>query len=335
MYFDRYLPPLEAEMRLVLQTDDERHAGLYGMLRYHLGWVDQSFQPTSTWTGKRIRPVLCLLSCEACQMDWEQALPAASALELMHNFTLIHDDIQDNDETRRGRSTVWRLWGRPQGINAGDTLFALSQLALSRLIDRGVPSTTVISASRLFNQTCVLITGGQYLDIGFESREGVMVDEYLAMIERKTAALVACSCEMGALIAEASIKRRESLRAFGRHLGLAFQIRDDILGIWGNSEVTGKPVGSDIVRRKKSLPILHGLARDEQLRHLLAQATLTPADVDRATELLQACGSRAYAEELEKAHHDEALAALEVADVHGAAAQGLYDLAQKLLNRAQ
>lgn len=333
-YFDRYLPPLEAEMRSALLTDDERHADLFGMLRYHLGWVDESFEPRQTWTGKRVRPVLCLLTCEACEGDWEQALPAASALELMHNFTLIHDDIEDNDDTRRGRPTVWRLWGRAQAINAGDTLFALSQLALLRLIGRDAPAETLISALRLFNRTCVAITEGQYLDIGFERRDDVSVDEYLAMIERKTAALVACSCEMGALIAEAPISRRESVRAFGRHLGLAFQIRDDILGIWGKSEVTGKPVGSDIIRRKKSLPILHGLACDEGLRRLFAQeAFFTPDDVAQATEMLQASGSRAYTESLEKAHYDRALSALEKADVHGAAAQGLSDLARKLLNR--
>jgi len=340
-FFDRYLPPLVAEMRAVVQTADPRHAGLFGMLRYHMGWVDAAFNPCQARTGKRVRPVLCLLVCEACGGDWEQALPAAAAVEFMHNFSLIHDDIEDRDETRRGRSTVWALWGEAQGINAGDTLSALAQLALLRLSERGVPATTVVAAMCLFNRTCVALTGGQYLDIGFESRADVSIEDYLAMVEGKTAALVACACEMGGLVAAAPDPsadsghgvRREHLRSFGHHLGLAFQVRDDILGIWGDPAVTGKPVGADVVRRKKSLPILHGLEQSAELRALLAQETLSETDVHRATELLQETGSRAYTEQLAREHHAQALAALEEASLQGAAAQALHELAQTLLGR--
>ena len=333
MFFTRYLSPLEAEMRAVVQAADPRHAGLFGMLRYHLGWTDAEFNPCQTRAGKRVRPVLCLLACEACGGEWEQALPAAAAIELLHNFSLIHDDIEDRDETRHGRPTVWALWGEAQAINAGDALSALAQLALLRLSERDVPATTVVAALHLFDHACLAITNGQYLDIGFERRASVSIADYLAMIERKTAALAACACEMGALIAAAPDAQREHLRTFGHHLGLAFQMRDDVLGVWGDPAITGKPVGADVARRKKSLPILHGLEHSAELRALLAQERLSAADVCHATELLQETGSRAYAEQLTWEHHVQALAALEEAHLEGPAAEVLHELAQMLLSR--
>ena len=320
-------------MRAVVQTTDPRHASLFGMLQYHLGWVDAAFNPCQAQTGKRVRPMLCLLTCESCGGDWEQALPAGAAIELLHNFSLIHDDIEDRDETRRGRPTIWAVWGKAQGINVGDTLFALVQLALARLSERNVPAATVVAALRLINHTCVTLTGGQYLDIGFESKSDVPVVDYLAMIERKTAALVACACEMGALIATARSDQRRCLRSFGHHLGLTFQMRDDILGIWGDPTLTGKPVGADIARRKKSLPILHGLEHSVELGTLLAQETLSATDVRHATELLQKTNSRKYVEQLAREHHAQALAALEEANLQGPAAQAIHELAQTLLNR--
>lgn len=344
-FFDRYLPPLETEMRAIVQTGDPRHAGLFGMLRYHMGWADAAFHPCQARTGKRVRPVLCLLACEACGGDWEQALPAGAAIELVHNFSLIHDDIEDRDETRRGRPTAWVLWGEAQSINAGDTLFALALLALLRLSERTVPATTVVAALRLLNHTCVAITEGQYLDIGFEARADVSIADYLVMIERKTAALIACACEMGALVAAApdpslglcsvpaAGPRREHLHSFGYNLGLAFQMHDDILGIWGDPTVTGKPAGADIARRKKSLPILHGLEQSAELEALLAQDTLSADDVHHATELLEEASSREYAEQLAHKYHAQALAALEEANLQGPAAQALYELAQTLLSR--
>lgn len=332
-FLTRYLPPLEAEMRTIVKTAEPSYAGLYGMLRYHMGWADAAFNPRQARAGKRVRPVLCLLACEACDGDWEQALPAGAAIELMHNFTLIHDDIEDRDDTRRGRPTVWTLWGEAQAINAGDALFALANLSLLLLSERGVPATTVVAAIRLFNCTQLALTSGQYLDIGFESRADVSIVDYLVMIEGKTAALVACSCEMGALVAAAPDAQRESLRLFGHHLGMTFQMRDDILGIWGDPAVTGKPAGADIIRRKKSLPILHGLEHSAELRTLLAQDTLSAADVRRAKGLLQEANSRAYTEQLAQEHHTQALAALEETDLHGPASQALHELAQTLLNR--
>jgi len=330
---ERYLPPLEAEMRALVRPTDPRHSGLFGMLRYHLGWADASFHPSRAQSGKRVRPVLCLLACEACGSPWERALPAGAAIEFMHNFSLIHDDIEDRDTIRRGRLTVWALCGLAQGINAGDALFAISQLALVRLSERGVPAPTVVAALRLFNHTCLALTEGQYLDIGFESCDEVSIPEYLAMVEGKTAALIACACEMGALIAAAPEDRRERLRAFGHHLGMAFQMKDDVLGIWGDPATTGKPVGADIARRKKTLPIVHGLEHSAELGALLARETLSEDDVRHATRLLEETESREYTEQVARDHHARALAALDEARLEGPAAQALHDLAQALLGR--
>jgi geranylgeranyl diphosphate synthase type I len=334
-YLDRYLPPLQAEMRAIVQTSDPYSVDLFGMLQYHLGWVDATFTPCQARTGKHVRPMLCLLTCEACGGNWEQALPAGAAIELLHNFSLIHDDIEDQDETRRGRPTIWTLWGQALGINAGDTLFALTQLTMTRLSERGVPAGTVVAALRLLNRTCVTLTSGQHLDIGFENETDVPVADYLAMTERKTAALVACACDVGGLIAAARAYQREHVRSFGHHLGLTFQIRDDVLGIWGDPTLTGKPVGADIARRKKSLPILHGLEHSAELGRLLAQETLSAADVHRATELLQGTDSREYTEQLARAHHAQAMAALEEANLQGPAAQAITELAHMLLNRTR
>jgi geranylgeranyl diphosphate synthase type I len=322
-------------MRALTQPSDQRHVDFFGMMRYHLGWADESLAPYQARTGKRVRPVLCLLCCEACGGEWEQALPAGAAIEIMHNFTLIHDDIEDRDQTRRGRPTVWTLWGDAHAINVGDAMFALSNLALLLLAERNVPSATVVAACCLFNVTQLALTGGQYLDIGFEDHDDVSVDDYLVMIEGKTAALAACSCEMGALIAGAPAVQCEKLRDFGRHLGLTFQMRDDILGIWGDPTVTGKPAGADIARRKKSLPILHGLSQSEELRRLLSQDTLSAADVMQATELLEQIGSREHTAQLAQEHHAAALAALEEANLQTPAAQALHELEMTLLNRSK
>jgi geranylgeranyl diphosphate synthase type I len=332
-FFGRHLPALEAELRSVLRARGPGQAGLLGILRYHLGWVDTSLQPCDARSGKRLRPMLCLLACEGCGGTLEQALPAAAAIELLHNFTLIHDDVEDQDRTRRDRPTVWSIWGEAQAINAGDTLFALSQLAMLRLQEQDVPSAKIVQAMRLFNETCVILTAGQYLDIGFESQHDISVEDYLAMIEGKTAALIACACEMGALVAAAPDAQSEHLRVFGRHSGLAFQILDDVLGVWGDSSLTGKPVGADIVRGKKTLPVLHGLEHSPEFRSLMARGALSRADVRRATDLLDEAGSRQYAESLAREHHDQALAALECAGLRREASQALRELAQGLLSR--
>ncbi|MGL4651851.1 MAG: polyprenyl synthetase family protein, partial [Caldilineaceae bacterium] len=239
-FVGEWLPQVETEMRSVLDNNDPAVDRHYGMLHYHMGWLNEALLPEISPSGKRLRPMLCLLACAEVGGEVARAIPAAAALELLHNFSLIHDDIEDGDEMRRHRATVWKIWGVPQAINAGDGMFALAFAAIQRLNDRGVAPETTLAALRIFTQTCVDLTEGQHLDIGFERRDLVEVEEYLRMIQGKTAALIAGSVAIGAAVGGAESEQDAALWRFGHNIGLAFQIQDDILGIWGDPEVTGK-----------------------------------------------------------------------------------------------
>jgi len=327
--FARYIPPIETEMRDCLSVSDPALTGYYGMLLYHLGWADEHFAPTHISSGKRIRPVLCLLTCESAQGDVTHAIPAAAAIELLHNFSLIHDDIEDHSPTRRGRPSVWMLWGIPQATNSGDGLFTLAHLAIDRLSDRGVPLERVFAARMIFDQACLSLTHGQYLDLAFESRASVSVDEYMAMISGKTAALIGATAAIGATLAGSDAVSH--YQTFGRELGLAFQIQDDVLGIWGDEALTGKSAESDVATRKKSLPVVYALERSERLRALYAAPEM---DVPAAIAEMDAVGARAFAEQAAREHHERALEALRASDVSGDAGQALFELAESLLGRA-
>ena len=331
-YFQEMLPALEEEMRSVLQADGSQPDLFYGMLQYHMGWLDNDLQPTSVNSGKRIRPILCLLACQAAGGDWQQALPAAAAIELLHNFSLIHDDVEDNSPTRRGRDTVWKIWGIEQAINSGDAMFALAHLAMVRLIERGVDASVVVRALRRFDETCLALTQGQHADMDFERRDQVSVDEYLAMITGKTAVLICLSAELGALIAGADAAITDHYAQFGRSLGLAFQVIDDILGIWGDEGLTGKSAATDITTKKKTLPVLFGLAQSVELRQLYEQA-VDEGFVATAVTLLNESGARNYARDKATTYSQNALAHLESSEADGMAATALYQLANMLLQR--
>lgn len=331
--FQTMITAVETEMRSVLQLNGDSADLFAGMMHYHMGWVDASLRPVHIHSGKRIRPLLCLLSCQAAGGSWEQAVPAAASIEILHNFTLIHDDIQDNSPTRRGRPTLWTLWGVPQAINSGDAMFAAAHLAMARLLENGAPPATVVQALRRLDETCMDLTRGQFADMQFETRENVTVDEYLAMIQGKTAVLIALCAELGALIAQRDAQTIHHYAAFALHLGLAFQVRDDILGIWGQEDVIGKSAATDIVTRKKSLPVLFGLAQSADLRQLYATAGNGEAFVTQAIALLNESGARHYAETQERKYTDTALQHLQAAGIHDQSAAPLYHLVRQLLGR--
>lgn len=329
------LPAVEAEMRAVLRADgaDAAPDPFYAMIHYHMGWADEQFNPAHVNSGKRIRPLLCLLTCAAAAGEWQRALPAAAAVEILHNFSLVHDDIEDASPTRRGRATVWTLWGEAQAINTGDAMFALAHLALVRLSERDVPPATVVRALRRFDETCVALTRGQWADMSFETRAEVSVDDYLAMITGKTAVLVELCAELGALVAGASEARVRAFADYGRNVGLAFQIKDDILGIWGDEALTGKSAATDILTRKKTLPVLYALARSDSLRELYASDAAGDDLVRRAVPLIEATGARAYATTQAHAYTEAAMDCFAVARPAGSAAVGLEALTEGLLRR--
>lgn len=336
---DTYLPLVEEELRACMARPASTPKAFMGMMHYHLGWTDDRFQPAQQTTGKRLRPLMTLLTCQAAGGNPHSALPAAAAVELIHNFSLIHDDIQDRSETRRGRSTVWTLWGEAQAINAGDAMFTLAHLALHRLARQGLPPPRLVAALRAFDETNLSLCQGQHLDLDFENRMDVDAEGYLTMIRGKTAALLGCAAYLGALVASPELDLAECYRRMGEELGLAFQIQDDLLGIWGRVDLTGKPVGDDIRRRKKSLPIVFVLGKEntpsaERLRALYGQKSLSEDDVIEAIAILDSSQAKKYAEELAQQCLDAALAELKSAKPEPEAAEALQELAYFLIKRS-
>ncbi len=329
-YTQHFLPAIEAEMKVILESDHPSYQVYYGMLHYHLGWVDSGLGSESGKAGKRIRPLICLLVCDAAGGNWEQAVPAAAAIELLHNFSLIHDDIEDGSRTRRGRKTVWELWGVPQAINAGDSMFSSAYAALARLADRGVAAETTVDSLRIFARACVQLTKGQHLDMRYETQASVDVEQYKQMIAGKTAALLSATSEIGAIIAGAEPEKRHDFAEFGRNVGLAFQAHDDVLGIWGDETTVGKSTVSDILTRKKTMPVVYGLARSSALRDLYACPQL---DVQQAVDLLEAAGARDYAVAAVDRYSEAAMAHLEKADPAEPAGDALRKLTTRLVKR--
>jgi geranylgeranyl diphosphate synthase type I len=316
----------EEILRLVRDRDPATH-GLYEMVRYHLG-LDGS----DGRRGKRMRPLLGLLAYASITGGHRKALPGAAAVELGHNFSLVHDDIEDGDVERRARPTLWAVHGIPQAINAGDMLFTLSRVALHRLTELGFSDAKVLRLMRLYDETCVALCEGQYMDIwAADNPDAMNTALYFDMIGRKTAALIAASIEAGALLATDDEELIARYRRFGWSLGIAFQLNDDLLGIWGDESVTGK-TPSDLARHKKTLPVIYAVehARADDRARLLAlvtEAEPTADDLTAVVSILEATGARDYTREQARRHRDEALAELDgLAIVDEAAREHLRDV---------
>lgn len=325
------LSAIESELqKQVARLDEPRTRPFHEMLTYHMGWTGEGAGPEAT--GKRIRPLMVLLTTASCGADWQSALPAAAAVELVHNFSLVHDDIEDNSDKRRGRTTVWKKWGLAQGTNAGDGLFILSNLALTDL-EAGYSAAIVLRAAKILHATCLDLTRGQFLDISYEDRTDLSVDDYWPMVSGKTAALIAACCHLGALLGGADDARQEAYRAFGHYLGLAFQAQDDILGIWGDEALTGKSAASDLVEGKKSLPVLFGLEKNGEFAKRWRQGPIRAEEVRELAALLETESARTSAQEAARQMTDLALENLSVANPQGEAGASLKSLADKLLQR--
>ncbi len=316
----------EEILRLVRERDPATH-GLYEMVRYHLG-LDGS----DGRRGKRMRPLLGLLAYSSITGDHHNALPGAAAVELGHNFSLVHDDIEDGDVERRARPTLWALYGIPQAINAGDMLFTLSRVALHRLTDLGFSDAKVLRLMRLYDETCVALCEGQYLDIWMADNPDAMSTElYFDMIGRKTAALISASIEAGAVLATDDEDLIGRYRRFGWALGIAFQLNDDMLGIWGDAAVTGK-MPSDLARHKKTLPVIYAVEHattDDRalLLRLIAERSPSEADLAAVVGLLESSGAREFTRQEAHRYRDVALAELAALDIaDGAARDRLRDV---------
>ncbi len=261
---------------------------------HHFGWWDENGDPVQGRAGKAIRPALTLLAAQAVGGEAEAAAPAAVAVELVHSFSLLHDDVMDRDVTRRNRPTAWTVFGVGAAILAGD---ALLTLAFDVLASSGHPSAQ--TAMRRLSAAVQGLVEGQSADIAFESRADVELAECLSMAGGKTGALLGCACALGALYGGGSQEQVDHLRAFGERLGLAFQLVDDLLGIWGDPELTGKSVYSDLRARKKSFPVVAALTSGTPAGSELAalytrDEPLSDADLVKAAELIETAGGRAW-----------------------------------------
>src|SRR5215213_3702390 len=324
---------------------DGRTPLLAGMIRYHLGYAGRDLRPLDARAvdrGKRLRPTVALLAAGAAGGDPRVAAPVAAALELLHNFTLIHDDVQDESPVRRHRPTVWSLWGVGQAINAGDALFAASHLPLYQLTSTSVSAELILRLLEAFDRMTIAIVEGQTLDLTFETRSDVSAGEYLEMIAGKTAAIVRFAAWAGALLGGADEVAASRWAEFGLALGLGFQARDDLLGIWGAQEATGKAPADDVRRRKQSLPIL--ILRDRltgteraELDRIYAEPNVDRAGVARVLALLERERVRQEVEAVIGTYHDRAAAALLDAarPGHNPARDRLLTLVERLSSRSR
>lgn len=327
------LPELEDELkRSVSLTDSEGYSDLYDMLAYHLGWTGPGSGAKAR--GKRIRPLMLLLTTSAAGGDWNTALPAAAAIELIHNFSLIHDDIEDDSPLRRGRQTLWKKWGLAQAINAGDAMFSLAHITIIR-IEETTSKLVAFDATRVLHASCLRLTQGQFLDISYEEHGNLSMDAYWPMVEGKTAALLSASTEIGAIIAQSNNQTRKAYREFGKLLGLAFQTKDDLLGIWGDAALTGKSAASDLISGKKSLPVLYGLSLNGAFSKRWAEGPILPDEVPEIAKLLEYEGAREYTQNISDDLTHKAIEALTKADPQNDAGIALEELADQLLNRQQ
>lgn len=292
---------------------------------YHFGWIDADGRPAAGDGGKAVRPALALLSAQAAGADPEVGVPGAVAVELVHNFSLLHDDLMDGDEQRRHRDTVWKVHGPAQAILVGDALFALAGEILLELgtVEAGRATRRLTSATRK-------LIDGQAQDISYEHRERVTVEECLEMEGNKTGALLACAASIGAVLGGADDRTADTLERYGYHLGLAFQAVDDVLGIWGDPVATGKQTWSDLRQRKKSLPVVAALSAggraSEDLAQILAADAHKPeeefadfSEEEFATRaaLIEEAGGRDWTSQEARRQYATAIEALDEVDMPG------------------
>jgi geranylgeranyl diphosphate synthase type I len=279
-------PHIESELRKIIGTiDNNMYGGLYEMLTYHMGWEGEGAGEKAQ--GKRIRPQLVLLATSVAGRDWHETLPAAAAVELIHNFSLIHDDIEDRSEYRHGRKTVWAIWGEAQAINSGDCMFSLAFKALTSSV--GNPEK-IVKSVQILQDTCVTLTKGQFLDIAYESKNTLPLESYWSMVGGKTAALLACSATIGTTLTGVEDETVRIFHNFAWNLGLAFQAQDDWLGIWGDSALTGKSADSDLQSGKKSLPVLLGLLESAEFRERWNHRPFKDEEIPELAEVLKNAG---------------------------------------------
>lgn len=320
--YNKYIPLIEENLK-ELGDNFSKPAELYDPIEY-----------TFSLGGKRLRPALVLMACEMFDEDFEKALPPALGIEVFHNFTLIHDDIMDRAPLRRGKETVYKKWNTNIAILSGDVMFVKAYELLSQ-----VPDKYLRPVIEVFNKTAVEVCEGQQLDMNFEERDNVSIDEYLHMIELKTSVLLAAGLKVGAIIGGASESQSQHLYEFGKNLGIAFQLQDDLLDTYADPEKFGKQVGGDIVANKKTFLILKAMEvaekkENKQLRQLMNHPGIDKNEkVNQVREIFDRLNISKYTKSMLGRFHKEAFHHLEQLDIKQEKKQPLYDLADMLMTR--
>tara|TARA_Y100000588_G_scaffold362351_1_gene423984 strand:- start:1175 stop:2200 length:1026 start_codon:yes stop_codon:yes gene_type:complete len=331
---ERYRALVTEEMRSVI---GECSDNLFGWMRYHLGWEDAAGIQVNASPGKMIRSVGLLLTTEIAGGTIEQSVPAGAAVELVHNFSLLHDDIEDRSDRRRGRPALWTFAGEAQAINVGDGMYTMAHKAMHRLEERDVAPDRIIAAMRELDDACLRLVQGQYADMKFEQQRDVTIDDYLAMACGKTAAMFSAPLAIGATIAGADEAIIQVYRNAGRHIGLAFQMVDDILGIWGDPEVTGKPIQDDLRSRKMTYPVVTilegGSDAAVNLRRLYTSPSESDAELSEMAALIDANGGRRATETRAREEHDLAIAILKDVGIRGDDLEPMKEYASQAIGR--
>jgi geranylgeranyl diphosphate synthase type I len=332
----KYAPDIETAIKEALYVAPPF---MRGVISYHFGWVDQEFKPANFERGKTLRPTLCLLVFEALTGNHQDALPLAAAIEMVHNFTLIHDDIEDNDLERRGRPTAWAIWGKPLAINVGDFLYTLAYDCIYQLDPTKFVSERIFAVQRLITTACLQLTIGQDLDLRFEQTHDVSTNMYIDMVYKKTGALLEAAIVSGASLGSSDKAVIGHYREFAQNIGIAFQVRDDILGIWGDSAQTGKSSDNDLRRKKKTLPVIYTLnksvgGRREQLQKLYVNLEpLTDTEIEFVRESLDWADAYDYAQQTAASYIEDAFSALNQVNVTNQAQSELKAIARFLVDR--
>jgi len=314
---------------------------IHGVISYHFGWANQNFEPARYDSGKMLRPVLCLLVFEALTGHHRDALPAATSVEMVHNFSLIHDDIEDGDTERRGRPTAWTIWGKPLAINVGDFLYTLAFNTIYQLDSSRFSAEQILAVQRLIIESCLVLTAGQDLDLRFEQNQQVTTAMYLDMVYKKTGALLEAAILAGATLGTTDRTIINHYRNFAHNIGIAFQVRDDILGIWGDTSQTGKSADNDLRRKKKTLPVIYLLnkadgERQARLQSLYATPDpLTDDQVEFVRRNLEWAGAHQYAQNKADGYIEDAFSALNQIKISNQAQAELETIAQFLVQRSR
>ena len=328
--------PLESYQQAVEKELEEcfapRQGFLYNLLRYHLGWVDQQGQPESGYVRESFQSLLAPAVCEALTGQYGPSLPMAAAVELAHNYTQVHADVQAGRVDAGSRPSIWWIWGPAQAINAGDGFHAMARVALLRMLEQGISPEEVLAAAEMLDRSCLAMCEGQFADLGFQDRLLVTIADYDDMIANKAGALAGCAAAGGALAAGADLAIQEKFRQAGAKLGMAWQISRDVLDFWG---LEGDGVtASNLLNKKKSLPLIHAMENcstqsKRELGSIYMKRVLEPSDLTRIIDIMENTGSRSYSQERASRLASEALEAFGTEDVPIERQEGLKALAAR------